>query len=61
MKTRPRKTPPRSSPESAAAAPIPVRNQRPVPAVAPSRQLDVFANPARERDYVIEFVIPEFT
>jgi 7-cyano-7-deazaguanine reductase len=64
MKTRPRKTPARSSPERAAADPIPVPNQRPVPAVAPSapsRQLDVFPNPARERDYVIEFVIPEFT
>ena len=28
---------------------------------APQKHLDVFANPARERDYVIEFVIPEFT
>ena len=28
---------------------------------APSRQLDVFANPSPERDYVIRFVIPEFT
>jgi 7-cyano-7-deazaguanine reductase len=28
---------------------------------APSRQLDVFANPSPGRDYVIQFVIPEFT
>jgi 7-cyano-7-deazaguanine reductase len=31
------------------------------PPSAPSRQLDVFANPAPERDYLIEFQIPEFT
>ncbi len=31
------------------------------PPTAPSKQLDVFANPAPERDYVIEFEIPEFT
>jgi 7-cyano-7-deazaguanine reductase len=28
---------------------------------APQKHLDVFANPASERDYVIEFVVPEFT
>ena len=27
----------------------------------PARRLDVFANPTPERDYVIRFVIPEFT
>jgi 7-cyano-7-deazaguanine reductase len=32
-----------------------------VPPTAPSRTLDTFANPNPERDYVIEFVIPEFT
>ncbi|MGZ5240125.1 MAG: preQ(1) synthase [Caldimonas sp.] len=31
------------------------------PPTAPQKRLDVFANPAPERDYVIEFVIPEFT
>jgi 7-cyano-7-deazaguanine reductase len=31
------------------------------PPSAPSRKLDTFANPARGRDYVIQFVIPEFT
>ena len=32
-----------------------------VPPTRPSKQLQVFANPAPERDYVIEFEIPEFT
>jgi 7-cyano-7-deazaguanine reductase len=39
-------------------------NKRPIPAVPPtlpSRQLDVFPNPTRDRDYTIQFVIPEFT
>ena len=38
--------------------------ERPVPAVppsAPSKELQVFANPAPERDYVIRFDVPEFT
>jgi 7-cyano-7-deazaguanine reductase len=38
--------------------------QRPVPdqpSSAPSRELHVFPNPAPQRDYVIEFRIPEFT
>ena len=33
----------------------------PNPPSAPSKQLNVFANPAPERDYVIEFEVPEFT
>jgi 7-cyano-7-deazaguanine reductase len=32
-----------------------------VPPTRPSKQLQVFPNPAPERDYVIEFEIPEFT
>jgi 7-cyano-7-deazaguanine reductase len=32
-----------------------------VPPTLPSRQLDVFPNPTRDRDYTIQFVIPEFT
>ncbi len=32
-----------------------------VPPTAPQRQLDVFENPASDRDYLIEFEIPEFT
>jgi 7-cyano-7-deazaguanine reductase len=42
----------------------PAAPKRPVPAAppsAPSKQLHVFANPAPERDYVIQFQIPEFT
>lgn len=38
--------------------------QRPVPVnppTAPSKELHVFPNPAPERDYVIQFQIPEFT
>ncbi len=38
--------------------------QRPVPSSppsAPSKQLDTFANPAAQRDYLIEFELPEFT
>jgi 7-cyano-7-deazaguanine reductase len=31
------------------------------PPTVPQKRLDVFANPAPERDYLIEFVIPEFT
>ena len=31
------------------------------PPSAPSKDLQVFANPAPERDYVIQFQIPEFT
>jgi 7-cyano-7-deazaguanine reductase len=30
-------------------------------ATVPQKHLDVFANPAPERDYVIEFEVPEFT
>ena len=39
-------------------------NQRAVPAKppsAPSKDLQVFPNPAPERDYVIQFQVPEFT
>ena len=42
----------------------PTLNQRQPPAVppsAPSRELQVFANPAPQRDYVIRFDVPEFT
>lgn len=32
-----------------------------MPPTAPSRELQVFPNPASERDYVIRFDVPEFT
>jgi len=38
------------------ARPLPVD-----PPTAPSKELHVFPNPAPERDYVIEFQVPEFT
>jgi 7-cyano-7-deazaguanine reductase len=43
---------------------IPADRQRPMPPnppSAPSKDLHVFANPAPERDYLIQFVVPEFT
>ncbi len=42
----------------------PAPTQREVPATppsAPSKELQVFPNPAPERDYAIQFQIPEFT
>jgi 7-cyano-7-deazaguanine reductase len=66
-------TPPamaKTSKKSTSAAPAPARAvrttaaQRPVPASppsAPSKELHVFPNPAPERDYAIQFQIPEFT
>ena len=42
----------------------PALNQRAAPTpppAAPSKDLQVFANPAPERDYVIRFDVPEFT
>lgn len=46
------------------AAPKPKLNQREKPAnppTAPSKDLQVFENPAPHRDYVIQFQVPEFT
>ncbi len=40
----------------------PSQRRRPeTPPSAPSKQLDAFANPSPERDYVIRFDVPEFT
>ena len=47
---------PRSHPAPATAACEPA-----TPPTAPSKELHVFPNPAPERDYVIEFQLPEFT
>ena len=52
---------PRSKP---AVPPSTASTQRAAPLVAPStssRELQVFPNPAPERDYVIRFEVPEFT
>jgi len=44
------------------AAPAPKQRPRPLaPPSAPSRELYVFPNPAPERDYLIQFQLPEFT
>jgi 7-cyano-7-deazaguanine reductase len=49
---------PRTAPSIAQAR----QRQAPaLPPTAPSRDLQVFANPAPERDYAIQFQIPEFT
>jgi len=64
MKSSPRKSTPSRRPHDEPDATVSSAHQRPVPEVPPtlpSRQLDVFPNPARERDYTIQFVIPEFT
>ena len=37
------------------------RPMPPNPPTAPSKELHVFPNPAPERDYLIQFQIPEFT
>ncbi len=37
------------------------RSKPAVPPSAPQHRLDVFANPNPERDYLIQFVVPEFT
>ena len=53
-------TPPITPPFAPPATP----SQRAAPIVAPSspsKQLQAFANPAPERDYVIRFDVPEFT
>jgi 7-cyano-7-deazaguanine reductase len=64
MKSSLRKSPPSDSPRDRPVATASGARQRPVPDVPPtlpSRQLDVFPNPAQGRDYTIQFVIPEFT
>ena len=37
------------------------RNAPAVPPTLPQKRLDVFANPSADRDYTIQFVVPEFT
>ena len=41
--------------------PAPQREMPVNPPTAPSKQLHVFPNPAPQRDYLIQFEIPEFT
>lgn len=49
-------------PMKARGRPAPTQRQVPAtPPSMPSKQLDVFANPAPGRDYLIQFQLPEFT
>jgi 7-cyano-7-deazaguanine reductase len=50
-----------ASPKKAAPARAKERPMPPNPPTAPSKELHVFDNPAPERDYVIQFQVPEFT
>ena len=55
---------PAKKPKTSAQAPRRTPLERTAPAVppsAPSQELQVFDNPAPERDYVIRFDVPEFT
>ena len=59
----PKKIPRPARAAKAAAAALAVGERLPgaTPPTVPARRLDVFPNPAPDRDYVIRFVIPEFT
>ncbi len=48
-------------PKKPAAAEPKQRPMPPNPPTAPSKELHVFPNPAPERDYLIQFEVPEFT
>ena len=50
---KPSKAAPKATPK--------MREMPPNPPSAPSKELHVFPNPAPERDYVIQFQVPEFT
>src|SRR5437867_7127714 len=52
---------PMAKSKPATKATIKQRPMPPNPPSAPSKELHVFANPAPERDYVIQFQVPEFT
>lgn len=48
-------------PKTKPAAAVGHREKPATPPSAPSKQLDVFANPTPKRDYAIQFQVPEFT
>src|SRR5689334_25040572 len=48
-------------PKNKSAAAVGHREKPATPPSAPSKQLDVFANPTPKRDYAIQFQVPEFT
>ena len=47
--------------KAASASPPAQRPAPPRPPSAPTKELQVFPNPAAQRDYVIQFQVPEFT
>ena len=52
----------KSATPKSAAKPAPSQRQKPAnPPSVPSKDLQVFPNPTPQRDYVIQFQIPEFT
>ena len=54
----------KNTPATSTPSPSLQVGERPLPVNAPSvpsKQLDVFPNPAPERDYLIQFQVPEFT
>ena len=59
-RTSARKPPAAPDPASSGLV-VGARTAPATPPTTPSRTLDVFPNPAPERDYLIEFVVPEFT
>ena len=50
-----------SAQASAKAPPLNQRQPPPAPPSAPSKDLQVFDNPSPQRDYLIQFQVPEFT
>ncbi|NUZ07780.1 preQ(1) synthase [Piscinibacter koreensis] len=51
----------RQAAAAGAAVEVGERARPATPPSLPARRLDVFPNPAAERDYLIEFQVPEFT
>ena len=51
----------KTTPAKGTALEVGERAKPATPPSAPSRHLDVFPNPAPQRDYVIQFQVPEFT
>jgi 7-cyano-7-deazaguanine reductase len=56
LASAPARAPKAAKPAKPAQRPVPVN-----PPSLPSKELHVFPNPAPERDYVIQFQVPEFT
>ena len=56
------KIPSKAASSKSAAVATPRQREKPAtPPSAPSKQIDVFPNPQPDRDYAIQFQVPEFT